>query len=73
MPQYEILHIVVDKQGLLWAATDNGLYHFDGKQWLLFTTQDGLADNYVNKIVVGLQGEIWLATKSGVSLYLPNK
>ena len=73
MPQYEILHIVVDKQGLLWAATDNGLYHFDGKQWLLFTTKDGLADNYVKKIVVGLQGEIWLATKSGVSLYLPNK
>ena len=73
MPVEEIYDLAIDKQGFLWVATFVGLYHFDGTQWVIFKSKDGLADNYVKKIVVGSQGEIWLATTSGMSLYLPNK
>ena len=56
--------------GSMWLATwGNGFYRYDGKQFLNFTTKDGLANNYVKAIYRTPDGVLWFGTEGGVSRY----
>ncbi len=46
-PSNEVYDICQDELGYLWFATDHGLARYDGFQFRVFTTKDGLADNTI--------------------------
>ncbi len=61
---------LMDKAGNLWFGTTyDGVYRFDGKSFINFTTKDGLNDNCVNSILEDKDGNIWFGTNVGVCRY----
>src|SRR5690606_18882250 len=67
---------------LLWVGTSNGLNRFLVKnnsgnsnlydisvQIKSYTVKDGLPDNSVNSILEDKNGNLWLGTGSGISLF----
>ena len=52
------------RDGLLWAGTENGLARWDGQNWKLFTTADGLSGNSVRAIAEDAQGNLWIGTEN---------
>ncbi|MGA3284798.1 MAG: two-component regulator propeller domain-containing protein [Verrucomicrobiota bacterium] len=54
-----------DHNGQLWAGTRNGLAHWDGLNWKMFTTRDGLSENIIRAIAEDVEGNLWVGTESG--------
>jgi ligand-binding sensor domain-containing protein len=50
--------VMIDNQNTIWAATTNGILHFDGTNWQVFTTANGLADNYIAGFIQAKSGSI---------------
>ena len=55
--------------GSLWVGTMKGVLRYDGAAWNLFTTSDGLCDNYVSAITEDESGVIWIGTHNGLSRF----
>ena len=51
--------------GALWFGTNAGLIRRAGRDWMTFTTRDGLPDNHVRYILESRNGSIYLATLRG--------
>lgn len=60
--------LLQDRQGFIWAGTDDGLYRFDGSRFQLFGREQGLKSTLVNVLHQGPQGELWVGTDSGLAL-----
>src|SRR5688572_8705205 len=60
LPSNSIYRVVVDNQGFLWIATDNGLAKFDGKNFKPYTTAQGLPDNEITDIFIDSSQRIWV-------------
>jgi ligand-binding sensor domain-containing protein len=59
-----------DKAGNLWfGTTGDGIYKYDGKAFVQFTTANGLNGNTVWSILEDKEGKIWIGTEAGVCLY----
>lgn len=62
--------IFQDTQGNYWFASNGaGVYLFDGKTLIQFTTKDGLSDNQVFTIQEDTQHNIWFLTVGGISRF----
>lgn len=49
----------------IWIGTvDNGVWRYDGKDFLQYTTKDGLSSNAVNIIYKDQKGDLWFGTDS---------
>jgi hypothetical protein len=54
----------------IYAATNSGLYVYNGSTWTQYTTSNGLASNTINSVVVsgsGSTASVYLGTSAGVS------
>ena len=60
-----IFALFQDHNGQLWAGTQNGLARWDGQDWKMFTTRDGLSDNAVRAIAEDAGGNLWVGTENG--------
>jgi two-component sensor histidine kinase len=60
----QISALFEDRDGRLWAGTQNGLANFDGQKWKLFTTRDGLSENSVRAIAQDGDGNFWIGTEN---------
>jgi ligand-binding sensor domain-containing protein/serine phosphatase RsbU (regulator of sigma subunit) len=70
LPQSEVHHLIQDKGGYLWAATDaGGICRYDGKTFTAYTTLDGLADNKTFFLCESPNGNIWVGTNKGISIF----
>jgi len=60
-----------DSDGVLWFGTkENGVFRYERKMFINFTTEDGLADNNITAIHEGTDGVMWFGTNGGgVSRY----
>jgi ligand-binding sensor domain-containing protein len=48
----------------------SGVWRYDGQSWSLVSTQDGLVDNEIRAMAVGLDGSLWLGSyNEGISRY----
>ncbi len=54
-----------DHQGCLWLGTGAGLCRFDGAEFVTYTREHGLPDNYLLAIHEDRDGRLWLGSRSG--------
>ena len=69
----EVYDVMSDQSGLIWIATDDGLFNFDGKTFNHFNKSDGLTDNTIYKIIEDDQGNLWMMTGTKKLCYYANK
>ena len=65
-----VLQVLQDRQGYIWAATQSGLYRFDGYDFKGFKHQSddhrSLANSYVKSLYEDSNGQLWVGTRGGV-------
>jgi signal transduction histidine kinase/ligand-binding sensor domain-containing protein len=54
-----------DRAGKLWFGSSSGLAGFDGTNWTLLTTNNGLSSDVITAIVDGADGALWIGTRDG--------
>lgn len=65
---------IQDKSGNIWlTSSGDGVYFFDGKNFIHYTTDDGLDNNIVHSILEDRQGNIWVGSKTGLNLLKTDK
>ncbi|MEI9960146.1 MAG: two-component regulator propeller domain-containing protein [Limisphaerales bacterium] len=60
----QIFSLFEDHDGQLWAGTQNGLGCWNGQNWKLYTTRDGLSENIIRAIAEDAEGNLWVGTES---------
>ena len=63
----EIWAIQQDRQGQVWVGTQGGLARWNGRDWKIFTTRDGLSSDAVQAIAEDIDGSLWLGTGNGLN------
>lgn len=63
----------MDGNGLLWIATDGGLFRFNpaSNELLHFSRKDGLNDDFIVGVEQDAAGVLWLATRNGLTRFDP--
>lgn len=70
LPQSQVTAMVEDKNGYLWLGTQGGgVARFDGRNFQVYTTLDGLLENFVVDILIDVQQNIWIVHHRGVTRY----
>lgn len=70
LPQSQVNAIAEDKLGYLWIGTaGGGLACFDGREFKVFTTFDGLLSNIVSSLYIDSRGVIWAVHPQGLTRY----
>jgi len=71
-----VTSLLQSTDGTLWLGTGwgpkarvLGLFHYDGQTWRHITTEDGLANNVVHRLLQTQEGTLWAGTLSGLSYY----
>ncbi|HJQ24310.1 MAG TPA: two-component regulator propeller domain-containing protein [Blastocatellia bacterium] len=64
----DVRDIFVDRRGTVWIAAADGLIKFDGKDYVTFTTSQGLPANDVHRVAEDQQGRLWVATAGGAAV-----
>ena len=73
LPSNQVYEAIQDAQGYLWFGSDRGLIRYDGVDFKVFTTKDGLIDNCIlglspyrgdTILCAGLSGKISLLHNS---------
>lgn len=58
-------HMAQDEAGFLWIGTGEGAGRFDGRKVVMFSTKDGLAEDFVSAILPATDGNIWFGHNAG--------
>ena len=66
LSQTQVFDVCPDEQGDIWFGTAGGASRFDGKYFTNYSTENGLNDNLVSKII-SKNGFIWIATQHGIT------
>ncbi|MBI4752165.1 MAG: hypothetical protein HY774_27065 [Acidobacteria bacterium] len=53
--------------GAMWFGTGKGLVHFSSGQVRVFTTSDGLPDNFIVALIQARDGKLWVGTRGGIA------
>ena len=67
--------LLQDREGYIWLGTGagakagTGLCRYNGAEFTIYKTDDGLVDNHVNAICEDHEGRLWLGTSNGISCY----
>ena len=73
LPSDYILSIYIATDGTKWFGTEEGIARHTGNitldNWTVYTTDDGLVDNFVQAISGDEKGDIWFGTKAGISVF----
>lgn len=62
--------IYQDSKGYLWIGSENGLMRFNGRDFKIYTTRDGLPDNEILQITEDKQGRLWLLPFANAICYM---
>lgn len=74
LPSGNVLELAIDKNNILWIATDVALVRFDVATHHM-TSYDrayGFESDYMSSVICGKDGNIWVSTNSGISMFDPN-
>jgi len=70
LPSSEIYDIAFDDEGIGWFATDRGLAAYNGYEFEVYTTQNGLSNNTILYFKKDPWGKIWMVALDGSISYL---
>ncbi len=59
--------ILQDRTGFLWVGTQNGLFRYDGTQFIRFGVEDGLPSPSVESMHETRDGTLWVGTTVGLA------
>src|SRR5579871_5272295 len=65
----DVFKILQDKQGLLWVATENGLFRYDGSEFHRFGPADGIRESLVLSLALDSSGRLWTTTNDHLYYY----
>jgi ligand-binding sensor domain-containing protein/signal transduction histidine kinase len=57
--------LIVDDAGALWVGVDHGLLKYKDGQRTIYTTANGLSDNFVQSLAQDRDGNLWIGTDVG--------
>ncbi len=73
--QSNISKIIQDEQGYIWLATSNGLYQYNGLDYILYQytpfDSNSLPANYLQTLYIDPYHNLWIGSKSGLSKFDP--
>lgn len=70
LPQSQVNSIVEDDNGYLWMGTHGGgLTRFDGQDFKVYTTLDGLLSNIIYHITIDEEKNLWMVHPRGITRY----
>lgn len=62
--------MLLDKNGNKWFGTRSGVFMYDGKSFIHFTSKEGLSNDYITSLLQDTNGNIWFGTfAGGISKY----
>ena len=74
LSQSTVTDIIEDKQGFMWFATTDGLNRFDGYEFVKYhfdaDTPSSLPGQFVRKLFIDRNDNLWVATYSGLGRYI---
>ena len=73
VPAGPVLDILCDQDGVLWFASFDGLFRFDGVTWSLLNDTDGVGHFLMFTVDQDAHGDYWIGTMNGISRYRPPK
>ena len=74
MSQNSVMCILQDKMGFMWFGSKDGLNRYDGVRFEIFTPENTdyqLGDCKISALCEEKNGNIWIGTDKGVSVYNP--
>jgi diguanylate cyclase (GGDEF)-like protein len=66
-PQTTFRDVLAGENGTVWITTSQGVARFDGNNWKIFTTADGLRSNDLSAIAEG-HGSLWLGYRDALGI-----
>lgn len=70
LPQSKINMLLEDKHGYLWIGTHGGgLARFDGHEFKVYTTRDGLSSNIVQYLKLDSKQNLWIVNPLGITRF----
>ncbi len=70
LPSAETYAVFHDSKGYIWIGTDKGIAQYDGHQFNVYTTNDGLTDNTVLQFHQDSKDRLWMITYNRKLCYL---
>src|SRR5438034_180234 len=67
LPSNSVTALAAGPDGSLWVGTAKGLAHYKDRQFHVYTTKDGLPDNFIAHVYVDHMGCIWTAGGGSVA------
>lgn len=72
LPSDYVHSVFITPDGARWFGTEAGIARHSGidplDNWTVFTTDDGLVENFVQVISNDKKGNVWIGTKAGISV-----
>ncbi len=65
LPQNTIHALVVDREGSLWAGTQDGAAAYDGKVWKRLDLPHADRSNFVRSMLESRDGSLWIGRQAG--------
>jgi ligand-binding sensor domain-containing protein/signal transduction histidine kinase len=70
LPQSQVNIMLEDKNGYLWIGTEGGgLARFDGREFKVYTTLDGLLSNIVTFLKLDSDENLWIIHPRGITKF----
>nr|NYT98823.1 response regulator [Stenotrophomonas sp. SbOxS2] len=64
LPSNTVNRMAEDRYGYLWIATNDGLARYDGRNYRIWRSEDGLRDNRIWSVLVDARNELWIGTEN---------
>jgi len=64
----QVEYLAFSPDGVLWATGPGKLYRYDGKNWRMFASEDGLQGQTISSVVALSGTEVWIAYNDVVSV-----
>lgn len=72
LPSIETYDVMQDHEGFIWISTDFGAVKFDGTEFKVFNTSNGLRSNCVFQVTEDYKGRKWLRLFNNELCYIYN-
>ena len=72
LPSSNIYTLYQDKDGFIWAGTDNGFVRFDGSDFKLFSENNSIAESETFAIFQDSRNRLWMYNYSNCLCYYLN-